>query len=184
MSLEAIGTLSGLANVWLTTRQNIWCWPVGLVYIFVSYVVFFKVRLYAELGTNTVYLILTFYGWYYWLRGGKDEQPLSVTRLRPQDVWLLLGLNLLCVTLMGAALDRFTNNAFPYVDSAVAMLSYTAMGLQAKKKLENWVLWCVVNVVSMAMYMRQGIFLYAALCGVFLVLAIRGHELWKRSVLR
>src|SRR5688572_19820647 len=104
MLLQTIGTISGVLNVILTARQNMWCWPVGIIYIGVSYVVFYQARLYAELASHTVFLILTIYGWWMWATKGNDEKPFAVTRLLRQEIIVLSVMNVLFGLLAGEVL--------------------------------------------------------------------------------
>src|SRR5688500_12482035 len=78
-----IATVCGVVCVWLTIRQNIWCWPVGLVQVTLFAWVFFRAKLYSDVILHVVYVVLGVYGWYHWLRGGRRDSPLPVTRLRP-----------------------------------------------------------------------------------------------------
>lgn len=178
MFFQALGTISGVINVWLTTKQNMWCWPVGLLYIVASYVVFYQARLYAELATHTVYLILTLYGWYWWATQGTVERPFAVSRLKRRDFSIFVLGALILGLLAGEILHRYTDNALPYLDASLAALSFLGMFLQAKKKLESWLLWVVINVVSIAVYLRQGLYAYTLLYAVFLGLAFVGYRSW------
>lgn len=183
MPYEIIGALSGLINVWLTTRENIWCWPMGILYILASYKVFFAAQLYAELLSHTVYLVLTLYGWYLWSSGSQKTGPLHISKLSSQQILFLSIINIIFGLLLGYLFANFTNNPYPYLDAMLAILSFTGTWLSAKKKIENWALWGVINFLSIGMYYSRGIYLYAGLYLLYFVLAIYGHHLWKRKIL-
>jgi len=180
MVIELIGTTAGLLYVWLMAKQNMWCWPIGLIYIGASYIVFFNANLYAELASHTVYLALTFYGWYAWLQK-KKEKSFSVTTLSVRDIAFLILTNIILSMCFGFLLATYTNNVLPYTDALVAVLSFTGMWLSAKKKIENWHIWMIVNFISIGMYFRQSLYFYMVLYILFFIMAIIGHQTWQRA---
>ena len=180
---EVAGLGSGLLAVWLLIRQNIWTWPVGLAYALISVVVFAEARLYADLILHVFYVGMNAYGWWYWLFGGKRDasESLPVTRTPRRQVLPLALLSLVGALVMGAALDRWTQADFAYWDSATTVLSFTAMWMMARKYLENWILWFVVDVAAVALYLVKGLDLYALLYGVYLGMAVAGWWAWRKS---
>jgi nicotinamide mononucleotide transporter len=89
--IEIFGLISGILAVWLLINQNIWTWPIGIAYIVVSLYIFYTARLYADLALHIFYLIMSFYGWYYWLKGGnRAESTLAVSRENNQTLLILL----------------------------------------------------------------------------------------------
>ena len=182
MFIEAVGSCAGLAYVWLMARQNTWCWPIGLIYIAASYIVFFNARLYAELASHTVFLILTLYGWYTWV-SKKKKKDFVVTHLTTDEISMYALLNITLGIICGAVLEKNTNNPLPYLDSFVAIMSFTGMWLSAQKKIENWHLWMLVNVISIFMYYRQNLYFYVVLYVLFLAMAFSGYFSWRRTKL-
>ncbi|MGA1133103.1 MAG: nicotinamide riboside transporter PnuC [Prochlorotrichaceae cyanobacterium] len=77
--IEVIAVVFGLLCVWLTVRQNIWCWPTGLVQVTLYIVIFYQVKLYSDLILHILYVFLQIYGWYHWLHGGKTRSALRVS---------------------------------------------------------------------------------------------------------
>lgn len=182
MFVEIVGSCAGIIYVWFMIRQSIWCWPASLVYIGASYLVFFNARLYAELASHTVFLILTLYGWYVW-NAKKKQKTFPVTGLKADVISVLVLLNLALGLIFGALLEKYTDNPLPYVDSIIAMMSFTGMWLSANKKIENWPLWMVVNLISIGMYFRQHLYIYAALYVLFFAMAFLGYFSWRRTKL-
>jgi nicotinamide mononucleotide transporter len=182
MFIEVIGSSAGIIYVWLMIRQSIWCWPASLVYIGASYIVFFNARLYAELASHTVFLILTLYGWYMW-DAKKKQEAFPVTSLKADEIGVLILVNLTLGLIFGALLAKYTDNPLPYIDSIVAMMSFTGMWLSANKKIENWPLWMFVNLISIGMYFRQHLYLYVALYMLFFAMAFSGYFSWRRAKL-
>lgn len=181
--LQGIGVVSGLTNVWLTARQNMWCWPIGLVYIFVSFAIFLQARLYGELASHIVFFVLTIYGWYRWYKGagGKD---LPVTRLSKSQQTIALMTTTTVAVILVLIFTRLTDNASPYLDAGVTSLNFTGMWLQARKKIESWIVWAFVNVFSVILYAWQGLFGYAFLYLVFFGFAFNGLMSWRKSALQ
>jgi nicotinamide mononucleotide transporter len=182
--LEATGLISGLACVWLVIRQNIWTFPVGLVYAFVSVAVFFDQRLYADVLLSGYYVLMNAYGWYYWSYGGSrsasDELAPSFT---PARTLAWLGVVVAAgIALMGSFFDTQTEADLPYWDSATTVMSFAAMWMTARKYIENWVLWLVVDVIATVMYAVKGIELYALLYAIYLGMAVMGWRAWRRTM--
>src|SRR5262249_44349113 len=183
---EATGLVSGLLCVALLIRQNIWNWPIGMLYSIVSMAVFYRERLYAELPLQLFYVVMNGYGWYYWAfarardRHSNDELP--VARVPSQ---IALGLALL-VAVVTAATGFFyatqTNAAYPYWDSAATTMSFAGMWMTARKWIENWYVWFVVDVLETGIYLAKGIDLYAVLYCVYIGMAIAGWWAWRQSM--
>lgn len=180
--LELLGVLTGVVAVWLTVRQNVWCWPVGLVNVALFAVVFARARLYADAGLQGVYFALCLYGWWAWLHGGRDRGPLAVTRSPRRERLALAVLAVAGAALLGTLLHRGTDASFPYLDSALTAGSLAAQWLQARKRLENWLVWIAVDVVYVGMYVAKELHLTALLYAGFTALAVAGLREWRRSL--
>jgi nicotinamide mononucleotide transporter len=180
--IEAVAAVCGLLCVWLTIRQNILCWPTGLIQVLLYIGVFYHARLYSDLILHVIYVIMQVYGWYHWLHGGRERMELKVTTLpRPAlAVWLLLG----TVTTMawGHSMATFTDAAAPYADAFIAVASLIAQWLMARKKLESWPFWIAVDLVGIAVYFYKELYITTGLYSVFLVLAVLGFFQWRRTI--
>lgn len=181
--LELAGLVSGLGCVWLLIRQNVWTFPVGLIYAVVSVVVFMEQRLYADVLLSAYYVGMNGYGWWYWLRGGErsadDELPVSETPLATAA-----GLATLCafgIVAMGWFFATQTDADLPYWDSATTVMSFAAMWMTARKYIENWIVWWVVDVIATGMYVYKGVEFYAFLYAVYLGMAVIGWRAWRQS---
>jgi nicotinamide mononucleotide transporter len=179
--LELTGLVSGLVCVWLLIRQNVWTFPIGLVYSVVSVWVFFEARLYADVLLSGYYVLMNAYGWYYWLYGGvrTSTDELMVTRTPLATGAVVALITALAIAAMGWFFDTQTNADFPYWDSATTCMSFAAMWMTARKYIENWMVWLVVDVIATAIYYVKGIHFYAILYGVYLGMAIMGWRAWQ-----
>lgn len=179
---EIVGVLFGVVAVWLTTRENAWCWPTGLVNVGLFIVVFYQARLYADMGLQVVYVFVCLYGWYQWLHGGPGHGTLPVTSTPRPARLALAAAGLAGSVLLGLTLHRHTDASLPFWDSSLASFSLVAQWMQARKWIENWAVWIVVDVAYVGMYLYKSLYLTAGLYVVFVGLAVLGLAEWRRSL--
>jgi len=179
---EIVGVVTGILGVWLTTRQKVWCWPIGILSVVAFIAVFFRAKLYAAMGLQVVYVGLAAYGWHAWLHGGAEHGALRVSNLQPRAM-AALGIAGVAVTLgLGWWLGRQTDEALPYLDAFTTTFSLVAQWMQARKKLENWILWIVVDVAYVGISLTQGLALTSGLYVIYVGLALIGYRDWRRSM--
>jgi nicotinamide mononucleotide transporter len=166
----------------LTVRENVWCWPTGLVNVGLYVIVFAEAKLYADMGLQVVYVALCLYGWYAWLHGGKDHGALRVTRAPLRTLAALAVAAVAFAAVLGTLLRTLTDAALPYWDASTASFSLAAQWLQTRKWIENWAVWIAVDTVYVGMYVVKGLYPTAGLYAVFLVLAVAGHVAWRASL--
>lgn len=181
--LEPTAVVFGIVSVWLSARQHIASWPTALVNVALYFVLFQRVKLYADMGLQVVYFALSLYGWYEWKFGGANRTELPVTRVTRRQVALLVPLGVGIAYALGALLFRQTDAALPWLDAAVTTTSLIAQWMMTRKLLENWLVWIAVDVVYVGMFLYKDLTLTAGLYAVFLVLAVLGYRQW-RSALR
>jgi nicotinamide mononucleotide transporter len=179
-ALEVVGTVAGVLSVLLTVRRNLWCWPVGIVSVGVYAVLFFQIRLYADAALQVFYVGTGFYGWYAWRYGGAGRSELPVRMLSGRERLALALLLAPVIVLVTAALRTWTDASLPFWDTLASSLSVAAQLLLMRKILENWILWIVVDVLSVGIYVAKGVYLTSALYAVYLLLAVLGWRAWRR----
>jgi nicotinamide mononucleotide transporter len=179
--LEWIAAIAGAVSVYLSARENIWSWPTGIVNVGLYIVVFERTGLYSDMGLQVVFLILSIYGWYEWLYGGKDRTELTVSRATSRDWLISIPIAVVFWIVLAHVTERLPGVALPYLDSGLATLSLVAQWMMTRKLLENWVLWVVVDVLYVPMYVYKHLPVTAALYVGFLVLAVMGLRAWWRS---
>jgi nicotinamide mononucleotide transporter len=179
--LEPVAVATGIVSVYLQIKQNIWNWPIALVNVSLYFVVFRDQKLYADMGLQVIYFVLSLYGWYEWLYGGKNKTELKVSRGNPRMALTLTAIGVVGVAVLGTVFARYTDAALPYVDSATATTSLIAQWMITRKVLENWLVWIAVNVVYIGMFIFKHLYLTAGLYAVFFVLAVMGYLQWRRS---
>lgn len=179
--LEGIAAAFGVLSVYLSTRQNIWSWPTAIVNVALYSVVFYNGRLYGQMGLQTVYLVLSIYGWYNWLHGSAEKTELRVSRASPRLLAMLGASNLVAWVLLAAILRR-TDAALPWLDALLTTTSLVAQWMMTRKILQNWILWIAVDIVYVPMFMSQRLYATALLYAAFLGLAVMGFVEWRRSI--
>ncbi len=189
--LEILGTVLGIAGVWLMIRQNVWGWPVGLVQVALYAVVFFQAKLYSDTLLQVVFFAIQAYGWYHWLRGagraatdlGRGDAPvLPVTRMSARAVFCWVASGAVGTAIWGELMRRETDAALPHWDAFILVFSLLAQWLQARKRLECWAGWMIVNIVAIGVYWAKDLRLTSGLYAIFFALAVAGHIAWKRSM--
>ena len=178
---ELFGFVTGVLNVWLVTRENIWSWPLGILNALFYVVVFARTGLYSDTGLQVVYFVLSCYGWWHWLRGGADHAQVAVTRVSARTMAILGLIGLVTWVTLFSITSRLPGNALPRLDAALVATSLIAQWMMTRKLLENWVLWIAVDIVYIPLFVTRGLQLTAILYAVFLVLAIIGLVQWKKS---
>jgi nicotinamide mononucleotide transporter len=180
--LEAAAFVFTAVNVWLAAKENIWCWPTGIVSVVLYFFVFFKAGLYANAGLQVVYLILSIHGWYEWLHGGENKTELFVSRT-PRKQWpLLIGAGVVLTGLVMVALHWIEGAAQPFWDAATTAYSLVAQWMMNKKLVENWILWILVDVIYVPLSFYRSLPLTAVLYTGLTFLALKGYLDWKRSL--
>ena len=181
--LEAGGLVFGLACVILLIRENIWTWPMGIIYVLISFVIFWQAKLYADFVLHIFFLALNIYGWYFWVKGrDREDEALPVTASSFRILGILLVISAIGVVFFGTLLDQYTDASLAYWDSATSVLSIAGMWLTAKKKIENWYFWLVVDVLATGIYIYKGIYFYVLRYLIYIGLAISGLLSWKKSM--
>jgi nicotinamide mononucleotide transporter len=181
---ELFGFITGVLNVWLVTRENIWSWPLGVLNALFYVYVFAGSGLYSDTGLQVVYFVLSCYGWWHWLRGGTDRAPVVVTRTSARLWAVLIAIGVLTWITLFSITSRIPGSALPRLDAALVATSLIAQWMMTRKLLENWVLWILVDVVYVPVFVVKGLRLTAVLYAVFLALAVLGYVQWRRSAIR
>ncbi|MDA0987231.1 MAG: nicotinamide riboside transporter PnuC [Bacteroidetes bacterium] len=179
--LEIIATITGIISVWFVVRQNIWCYPFGIISVTIYIYIFFNVKLYADMGLQVAFIILQAYGWYVWLFGGKNKTELIVTYASRSTNVIVIFAVMVSSYSLGKFLKTNTDAALPFWDSTMTSLSLAGQYLMAKKNIENWFYWIVVNIISIGMYIVKDLYVTTILYSVYFVLAIIGLIEWKKE---
>lgn len=182
--LEYVAVALGLINIALLVWRSVWNYPFGMAMVAIYIFVFEEEKLYAEAGLQVFFFAAQAWGWWLWHKAGGEDSRVPVRWLDwpSRAVWAVvtaaLSLNL------GWALSRFTDAAMPFADSAIAGASVTAQILLAFRRIENWVLWIVIDVAAIALYIDRGLYPTAGLYGAMLVMSLLGLKEWVQAARR
>jgi len=182
---ELIAAGLGFIAIFLQIRQNVWYWLVSIIMVSMYTYIYIDAKLYADMSLQVYYLVISIYGWYMWLFGKtindhKTSLPVSSTSRRLRAILSLLSIGLFF--LIAWFLIRFTNSDLPYWDSFTTSLSFVATWMLARKKIENWLIWIVVDAVSVGIYIYKGLYPTAVLFLFLTVLAWVGYRHWQKDM--
>jgi nicotinamide mononucleotide transporter len=179
--LEVAAVAFGLVNITLLMRRSIWNFPFGIAMVALYAVIFFRARLYAEAGLQVFFAIVQIYGWVLWARAGGGEQKVPVRWLGwPGRIGWLVAIAIIAAGL-GTALSFYSDAAAPYPDATISAASMAAQFLLSFRRVDNWLLWIVIDIGAIALYIARDLQLTAGLYGVFLVLSVLGLREWARA---
>lgn len=187
--IEFIGTLFGFASVYYASRENSLTWGTGIVNEIFLFILFFQVQLYADMFLQIYFFAVTIYGWYNWNAKTLEKKSITETNVKKK---IFLAIIIIIGTLISGVL--FTNvhlylpqyfkvkAAYPFADSFIMVSSFVATILLAKKKIENWYLWLLVDSICIVIYFKKGVYFLSIEYFIFLILATYGLYNWKKQV--
>jgi nicotinamide mononucleotide transporter len=177
--LEPIATATLLINVYLAARANIFNFLFGAIGVSLYFLIFYQVKLYADMSLQLVYLSLQFYGCYQWLYGSAKHDALTISKAN-KNIWCITAIATI-VLFFGLVylLSHYTDSTTVQIDALTTALSLTAQWMMNKKYLENWWLWMVVDAISIKMYLFKGLYLTSGLYAVFFIICCMGYIHWQ-----
>jgi nicotinamide mononucleotide transporter len=181
--LEVAGVFFSVLYLALAIRESLWCWPSAFLSSVLTIVVMFGARLYSEAALNVFYAAMAVYGWYQWRYGGaksgQRELPISVWPVAAHAV--AIGGSVALSAVIGWLMSRYTDAAYPFLDAFVTVSSVVTTYMVARKILENWIYWLVVDSLSMYLYWQRELYEYVGLFALYLVLVVIGLARWHRD---
>ena len=178
--LEVFAVITGILTLILLVRNNVWNWPVGIVSVIAFAFLFFEIKLYADVILQIFFIVTGLIGWWLWTHGGENRSELPITTLtNNQRVLTVIGLVIACLA-SGYFFDTFTDASLPYIDSIVTGMSIVAQILLMRRKIDNWVIWIVMDFVAIGLYFYKGIYLTTGLYVIFLIMSTIGLFTWIR----
>ena len=181
---EVPAVVLAVAYLVLAIRQNIWCWAAAAISAALFLYVMYRAGLYMQSALQLFYLAMAAYGWHEWRRGGPGGSALAVSTWRLRHHLLAIGGVLLLSAISGGLLTRFTASALPYLDALVTWGAVVTTFMVARKVLENWIYWFVIDTVSIGLYLARDLYFTAALFAVYLVMVVIGFRSWRASLRR
>lgn len=180
--LQIVGTLLGLLYLWLEYRANIWLWVVGAIMPCVHCALYYQSGLYADCAMQGYYIAAGLYGLVAWMVGHKrKENRLKIAHTPAKMVLPLVAVYGVLHAAIYFLLVEFTDSTVPFWDALTTALSMVAMWMLSRKYIEQWLVWCAVDAITVGLYLYKGIPLTAGLYALYTALAIAGYLRWKRE---
>ena len=187
--LEIIGTIIGLIYLWLEYHASIYLWVASIVMPIVYIFIFYDAGLYADMGINIYYVLASIYGFVCWrwaIGLKRKESPTEELKISHTPIKFITPLSIISIGLtlaLAYILISFTDSNVPWWDSATTSLSIVAMWLMARKYIEQWWVWIVVDVISAGLYLYKDLYFTAGLYALYAVIAYFGYKKWKELMI-
>jgi nicotinamide mononucleotide transporter len=183
--VEILGVVFSILYLYFSIRQNILLWPMGIISALLYMVVFFQSKFYADMGLNAYYFFISIYGWIVWRKGRTSEgNKMPISRISLKQGLVLLPVTAVAFFATGMLLDRYTDSPIPFWDAFTTAVSFTATWMLARKILEHWILWIIVDSVSMGLYIYRGLYPTLVLFAIYTTMAVVGFIEWNREYSR
>lgn len=181
-ALEWIAVITGVMSVWFSMKENILVYPTGIISVLIYVYLTFQYKIYADMGVNAYYFVVSVYGWYYWTHtGSAEEKQVPVTINNKNENWIAAGIFLGSLGILYIVLHHFTDSDIAFWDALTTAFAISGMWLMARKKLENWIAWIITDLISIPLYFYKGLILTSFQFLFFTVLAFAGYFAWKKS---
>lgn len=182
--LEAIAFVFGIASVWFAKKENILVYPTGIICTVITVYLLYINQYFGDMMMNFYYSVMSIYGWWNWSRKKGDEYALPVSRTNSKE--RLIGFGLFLITMVVTYLV-YKGFDYPleipnYIDIFTSGIFFTAMWYMANKKLENWTLWIIGDVITIPLYGYRGLGMLSLQYLIFTVLAVMGYLAWKKNL--
>ncbi len=183
--IEIIAATLGIIAIYFQIKVKPFYWIISLVVSSMYIVVYFSAKLYADMSMQFYYVGMSIYGLYVWLSGNNnsDKKTIPISKIKNFKSWIIIVLiSALSFIIIGYILKNFTDSNVPWWDSFTTSLSFVATWMLARKKIENWLVWIVVDATSVALYIYKQLYPTTILFIVLTLLAIVGYFQWKREL--
>jgi nicotinamide mononucleotide transporter len=182
--LEITAVLFGLLSVWYAKKDNIWVFPTGIINTAIYVYLLWKWSLLGDMMINFYYVLMSVYGWYHWTRTKNDTVQFPISRMTVSEKkWsvIIFLLTILFVVAVYTFFDKFTHWT-SYVDTLVTGIFFVGMWLMARRKVENWILWILGDIISIPMYFAKGYTFTSIQYFIFTIIAVFGYIEWKKTL--
>ena len=179
--LELAAVIFAVAYLVLAVRENSLCWYAAGISTLIFLFIFWDVKLYMESGLQIYYLAMAFYGWYQWRGAQTETVSLRVSKWRAKQHVVALALIATLTFVSGSLLNSGTDANLPYLDSFTTWASVVTTFMVARKILENWFYWLVIDSVSIYLYLDRELYFTSLLFAIYIVIIFFGWFAWNRS---
>ncbi len=177
---ENLAVALAVAYLLLAMRESVLCWYAALASTAIYTVLFWNVNLFMESALNVFYMAMAVYGWWQWKFGGAGHEGVPIHAWTARQHAAAIGSIAALTATVGWLMASYTAEAWPFVDSFTTVSSVIVTFMVARKVLENWLYWIVIDAVSIVMYLDRGLRTTALLFALYVVLAVFGYAAWRR----
>lgn len=180
-TLQWVAIAFGIAEVLLAKVNDIWLYPTGIIATFLSILILFEAGLYAECLLNAYYIVMSGYGWWYWIKK-KDQPPVKITSCSKKEWLIVLYIVFGGLALLYFLLKNFTPSTVPLWDAWVSTTAWAGMWPLARRKIENWILLNISNAFAVPLLFYKQLPLYAGLTIFLFIVAVQGYIKWRKLI--
>ena len=185
-TLDITATIVGLVYIWLEYKASIYLWIVGIIMPLIDIFLYYEAGLYADFGMAIYYALAATYSYVVWKFGKRNNQgtkeELPITHFKQSQILPAILAFLVIWLIIYEILVLFTNSDVPITDSFANALSFIGLWALARKYLEQWIIWIIVDIVLSALYIYKGIPFKAGLYALYVIIAIAGYHKWKKMI--
>jgi nicotinamide mononucleotide transporter len=182
--LEAIAFVFGILSVWYAKKENILVYPTGIICTVITVYLLYINQYFGDMMMNFYYSVMSIYGWWNWSRKKEDKYVLPISRTTTREkkvgfLWFILTMLVTYLVYKGFDYELEIPN---YIDIFTSGIFFTAMWYMANKKLENWTLWIIGDLITIPLYAYRGLGMLSLQYLIFTILAVQGYIAWKKSI--
>ena len=178
--LEITAVIFAILYLILAVKQNILCWIAGIISSVLYFFIMQKAELYMEAYLQVFYVVMGIYGWSQWSASNASNPSFIVNTWSKYQHMIAISIILALSLLSGFLLERYTDAALPFLDALVSWGAVVATYMVAKKLLENWIYWFVIDATSIFLFIERGLWLSALLFVTYLVIIFFGYQSWNK----
>jgi len=180
--IEILSSIFGVFAVALSTKQNILCWPLGVVSIVLALYVFYDLGLYEDVVLQLIVFIITIGGWYNWKYGGVNNTELKVSNIKKKELLILISISVILIFMFWFLFTNYTLAKIPLCNAIVSILIVFGMYTQSKKYIECWLILLLNDIICLGIYIYKDLYAFSLLYFIFGILSIIGYISWKKDL--
>jgi len=182
--IEVFGAIAGIVFIFLEIRVSVWLWPFGIITSAIYVWVFLNEKLYADMSLQVYYIVISIFGWIWWLKGTSSEnEKLQISNLQFKTGIRLMLIFVILFAAMWSTLKYLTDSPIPGWDAFITSGSAVATWMLARKILQHWLLWIVVNAAAVTLFIKIGLYPTAILYAVYGIMSFIGLREWRKKII-
>lgn len=174
--------ITALLYVILAAIENVWCWLFGILSSTLSVYLCYTGNLFLESGLQVFYVIMGIYGWYEWLKGSEQNRELKIVSFSLLKNIPLFSIGCIIWIILGLLSSNYSTQAMPFLDGFITAFSVVATWMTAKKIIENWLYWIIIDALAIILYASRDFYLIALLYIIYTLIALAGYLKWKNKL--